>query len=717
MKDQIGDGFKDCENGEDEHKSEGPPNRRRRRSVHNSAEEKEASIPAEKTEEEKMEVFHQIDDKKYYVGKFGPLGEIKISLHTMVSLSLLQLPAVVLALYGIICALISSDKKFIDCLLALPLILIPFGVTEIFAVININCGLGCIGKILEIPLKLCGKCWDKTVSVEKVNLLKFLPQMDKTGKTDQDLGLQLIKLIFGSCLQLCYQSVLLAAYTPKAKFGFHQVLSIVSSTLMISRSVALIIKYEIPQKQVQDMDWSKKLAAALVAFRHLLYHRLPLVLTSLIFQTGTLVMAIVVAEWYAMIYIVLVLLLNLIISLSVPIEALEIIETKLKVTYKFNKEQAEEISSKPTTKASFHPFIHTVFVSWANLFVAIRLVEHMSYSKIAPMLLLQPPRFILNILTLVILLFFTYTPSSAINSNVVRHEYPLIVTYAVLFTAGIINQILFVSAFYTRIKTTSEAGNVNKEIELNKVEVEAGLQDPTGPNSSTSDPTLTTSDDKQLEEEMDPADPNPASPTLAPKPAPFDTPIKVEPKTATTSAILALAKPAQLDTIIEVEVEVEANPANHLAHAPKPAPKDTPIEVEPNTTTTSPTLALAKPAPLDTPLEVEVEATTATTNLRKKLSFKKSFSFLRKKAAREKKEGDEKEGEAKEGEAEATPEKDEPVAAAAETTEEVKEEKKDEEKEEAKAEEKEAEKPVESAAAPTEAPPGKEAPPPLSELL
>ena len=86
--------------------------------------------------------------------------------------------------------------------------------------------------------------------------------------------------------------------------------------------------------------------------------------------------------------------------------------------------------------------------------------------------------------------------------------------------------------------------------------------------------------------------------------------------------------------------------------------------------------------------EVEKKESKAT-NLRKKLSFKKSFSFLRKKAAREKKEGDD---------VEATPEKKEGEDIKEEAT-------KEESKEEVKTEEKEAEAAPE---VPAEAPPGRE---------
>ena len=97
----------------------------------------------------------------------------------------------------------------------------------------------------------------------------------------------------------------------------------------------------------------------------------------------------------------------------------------------------------------------------------------------------------------------------------------------------------------------------------------------------------------------------------------------------------------------------------------------------------------------------EKKKESKTTNLRKKLSFKKSFSFLRKKAAKEAKKDEE---EKKEGDAEKKEGEDVP---AAETTEENKDESKVEEPEK-KDEEKEVKDTEDKAPeVPTEAPPGK----------
>ena len=116
--------------------------------------------------------------------------QIIVSLQTMVTLALLQLPAVGLAIYGVICALKQRRirDKFSDSLLAITLTFLPFCLTELFALLQFEFGqtwitflvdkvkLGC-QKALDL---ICGKCSDNAVA--SFDLLKFLPSNDPTGK-------------------------------------------------------------------------------------------------------------------------------------------------------------------------------------------------------------------------------------------------------------------------------------------------------------------------------------------------------------------------------------------------------------------------------------------------------------------------------------------------------------------------------------------------------
>ena len=108
---------------------------------------------------------------------------ITIGFESIVSLALLQMPAVVLAFYGVFCSLMKPKAtvgtKFTDSLLALTLIFMPFCLTELFALLEfsefaqswlINKVKSACKPVLDL---LCGKCQSTTF-----DLLKFLPSKD-----------------------------------------------------------------------------------------------------------------------------------------------------------------------------------------------------------------------------------------------------------------------------------------------------------------------------------------------------------------------------------------------------------------------------------------------------------------------------------------------------------------------------------------------------------
>ena len=115
---------------------------------------------------------------------------IIVSLETIVSLALLQLPAVCLAVYGIFCAMNQprTRDKFTDSILALTIIFLPFCLTELFALLEFEFAQGWVTFVVN-KVKLgcqkaldliCGKCSDKAVAT--FDILKFLPNKDPEGK-------------------------------------------------------------------------------------------------------------------------------------------------------------------------------------------------------------------------------------------------------------------------------------------------------------------------------------------------------------------------------------------------------------------------------------------------------------------------------------------------------------------------------------------------------
>ena len=262
------------------------------------------------------------------------------------------------------------------------------------------------------------------------------------------LSIEAAKLVAGSCLQLVFQAVLLGRFTSWKDFKVSQVISILSSALMITKVAVEIMLFQRANPNTEPTEDSKtmkekvrELACELMNTLKKFLFALPLLLSSLVFNTGTLILTIVVTEWASAFYVCLVLLLNLTISFLDPYSILQTVEQKLKLTYKFSKlEEEEEV--KRVKKSNV---LRGLFTSWANLFIFLRPVENMSYHKITQTILLQPVRFLVNITTLSILVGLTWTPP---HRHTQVQEISLIVSFFLVFAAGLINMLEFFRYFY-----------------------------------------------------------------------------------------------------------------------------------------------------------------------------------------------------------------------------------------------------------------------------
>ena len=302
------------------------------------------------------------------------------------------------------------------------------------------------------------------------------------------------KLIAGSCPQLVFQAVLLGGYTPWStkfssweKFPKSQAASIFMSALMIAKLTSEIVAYrreaqepKTPTKYTALYEWSsilefktstgreykapiqqtmkdrmkdmtlqvkESMKATWKTILELILPIIPLVLSSLIFNTGTLVLTIIVTEWYSTIYIGIVLLLNLTISFSAPFSFAGKMEEKLGLSYKFTTREMGLV--REIAKVKERKIIRGIFASWANLFLFLRPVENMSYHKILHVSLLHPLRFIVNIVTLIIVCQITWTAQTH-NHNHNQHL-SLVTTFIIVLAAGIVNMVEF-RYFYTHRK-------------------------------------------------------------------------------------------------------------------------------------------------------------------------------------------------------------------------------------------------------------------------
>ena len=89
-----------------------------------------------------------------------------------------------------------------------------------------------------------------------MDLLHFLPSKG-TDNRDKILSVEMIKIVFGSCLQLCFQSCLLFGYTKKTNTS--QIISIVSSSNIICKVRVDIIRFKRKTLQNEEKEESAKL--------------------------------------------------------------------------------------------------------------------------------------------------------------------------------------------------------------------------------------------------------------------------------------------------------------------------------------------------------------------------------------------------------------------------------------------------------------------------
>ena len=242
------------------------------------------------------------------------------------------------------------------------------------------------------------------------------------------------------------------------------------------------MKDKVMELAVELLDTLKKFLVAL-----------PLLLSSLVFNTGTLILTIIVIEWSSAVWIVVVLLINLTISLRYPHTIVVTVENRFELKYKFSKlDEEREAKRMRDTK-----IVRGLFTSWANLFILLRPVENMSYHKVTHALLLQPIRFLVNMVTLITLVGRTFSPRY-IHTQV--QETSLIVSFCVVFAAGLVNIVeLFCYFFFGNHICLSKPPPKDDTVEMQGMEKEkpnVDLESSTTSIHSTKDLENATKDEK-----------------------------------------------------------------------------------------------------------------------------------------------------------------------------------------------------------------------------
>ena len=141
--------------------------------------------------------------------------------------------------------------------------------------------------------------------------------------------------------------------------------------------------------------------------------------------------------------------------------------------------------------------VRGLFTSWANLFILLRPVENMSYHKVTHALLLQPIRFLVNMVTLITLVGRTFSPRY-IHTQV--QETSLIVSFCFVFAAGLVNIVeLFCYFFFGNHICLSKPPPKDDTVEMQGMEKEkpnVDLESSTTSIHSTKDLENATKDEK-----------------------------------------------------------------------------------------------------------------------------------------------------------------------------------------------------------------------------
>merc|ERR1719330_692926 len=324
--------------------------------------------------------------------------EIKfvITYEALISITLLQLPALCLGILGMIRAFQNHGMTFpaLKAVLSASLIIFtPFFFVQVFSVFELQ--FTGVVKFIKSTLQLlvglvCGKC--NQTWFDKLDLLHFLPK----GK-EKLLYVEVTKIFFGSCIQLCFQATLLFGYSEPEDVTLSQIISIVASTLVISKTGIDAVLFE-RENESENEDGVLNFAflyQKLKLLKTILCH-VPLVLSSAVFHMGTLVMIVLVWEFYSIIYIVFVFCISLASFSFLPTSSIQQAEKNLHLT---RRSICKEHSNKSQ-------FLTNFYLSWANLFILTRPIQQLTISMHSAMSVLSLLHFITNLITLLTLLTY-----------------------------------------------------------------------------------------------------------------------------------------------------------------------------------------------------------------------------------------------------------------------------------------------------------------------
>jgi hypothetical protein len=403
----------------------------------------------------------------------------EVTYETLICIVITQLPALCLAFFGIIVAFQRHglSSSFIKASLhSLCLGFVPFCFVELFGVFAFDSTFIQIvvekGKLILDTI--CGDCLNNFMQC--LNLLHFLPNKDSDNR-DKMLAIEVIKVMFGTCLQFCFQVILCLGYTKQEEIEYSQIFSIVMSFFVISKLGVDVVRYKRETIEgnikVEEEQFSKKInkyfkvKVARMNKENLIRISfcISVLISSVTSNTGCLILAILVMDWYAAIYVCTVFSFNLLLSLILPFTILEKMEKKLRLKDKLDLETRTLAARKKVIKPMGARILRGVYISWSNIFFISRPIEDTSYYRMKLMALIQIMRFPLNLATLIGLMGYIYGYSPFSDSLKIN----LFCFTSVLMVMGILNVTLLIYHTYTCYRETGshEVNNIIDYIRTN----------------------------------------------------------------------------------------------------------------------------------------------------------------------------------------------------------------------------------------------------------
>ena len=170
------------------------------------------------------------DDTMEDESGFMPIPYLKLTLGSFISMCLTHIPTIAIALYGLLYTFRRSKDIPKNICKAMLLMFVPYSqFISLISVLEIILMFLNLHNILE---KLYSKCYPW-----------FLPQKDDYDRDDLRLFLDVMKTIFGSCLSICLQSVLLA-YSKVEDIKITQILSICFAFIAITKTTVGMLSFK-----------------------------------------------------------------------------------------------------------------------------------------------------------------------------------------------------------------------------------------------------------------------------------------------------------------------------------------------------------------------------------------------------------------------------------------------------------------------------------------